>query len=140
MTTLIMRTLVAYVSQVLFSPGRAAALPERSREGRSFAAANDAKWLDPLRLRRCSLPRTIAATSAWGSNAPSTRRVSRRASRLDRPPEATFPAYVLGKAPLGAHETQDAIEGLRVIARETGTVIVAAPPSCAMDARIMPPS
>jgi predicted amidohydrolase len=40
-------------------------------------------------------------------------------------PEATFPAYVLGKAPLGAHEAQDAIERLRVIARETSTVIVA---------------
>ncbi|MFY9738355.1 MAG: carbon-nitrogen hydrolase family protein [Candidatus Cybelea sp.] len=40
-------------------------------------------------------------------------------------PEATFPAYVLGKAPLAAHETQDAIEGLRAIASETHTVIVA---------------
>jgi len=40
-------------------------------------------------------------------------------------PEATFPAYVLGKAPLGAHEAQDAIERLRVIASETSTVIVA---------------
>ena len=40
-------------------------------------------------------------------------------------PEATFPAYVLGKAALAVHETQDAIEGLRAIARESGTVIVA---------------
>jgi predicted amidohydrolase len=40
-------------------------------------------------------------------------------------PEATFPAYVLGKAPLAVHETQDAIDGLRAIARENGTVIVA---------------
>jgi predicted amidohydrolase len=40
-------------------------------------------------------------------------------------PEATFPAYVLGKAPLGAHEAEGAIERLRVIARETSTVIVA---------------
>ncbi len=40
-------------------------------------------------------------------------------------PEATFPAYVLGKAPLGAYEAEGAIERLRVIARETSTVIVA---------------
>ena len=40
-------------------------------------------------------------------------------------PEATFPGYVLGKAPLGVHEAQGAIERLRVIARETSTVIVA---------------
>jgi predicted amidohydrolase len=52
-------------------------------------------------------------------------RLASRKADLIVLPEATFPAYVLGKAPLGAHETQAAIEGLRVIARETGTVIVA---------------
>ena len=52
-------------------------------------------------------------------------RLASRKADLIVLPEATFPAYVLGKTPLGAHETQDAIEGLRVIARETRTVIVA---------------
>jgi predicted amidohydrolase len=52
-------------------------------------------------------------------------RLASRKADLIVLPEATFPAYVLGKAPLAAHETQDAIEGLRAIARDTGTVIVA---------------
>ncbi|MGC2635441.1 MAG: carbon-nitrogen hydrolase family protein [Candidatus Cybelea sp.] len=52
-------------------------------------------------------------------------RLASRKADLIVLPEATFPAYVLGKAPLAVHETQDAIEGLRAIARENGTVIVA---------------
>src|SRR5579863_45777 len=52
-------------------------------------------------------------------------RLAAREADLVVLPEATFPAYVLGKVPLGAHEAQDAIERLRVIARETSAVIVA---------------
>jgi predicted amidohydrolase len=40
-------------------------------------------------------------------------------------PEATFPAYVLGSAPLDGAEIERAIERLREIARDTRTAIVA---------------
>ena len=40
-------------------------------------------------------------------------------------PEATFPAYVLGQAPLETRETDEGVERLRAVARETRTVIVA---------------
>src|ERR1700722_4721298 len=52
-------------------------------------------------------------------------RLASRKADLVVLPEAAFPASVLGKAPLRVHETQDAIESLRAVARETGTVIVA---------------
>jgi predicted amidohydrolase len=52
-------------------------------------------------------------------------RLAAREADLIVLPEATFPAYVLGKAPLAAQEAHDAIELLRVVARETSTVIVA---------------
>jgi len=40
-------------------------------------------------------------------------------------PEATFPAYVLGRRPIAADETQRAVDALCAIARETATIIVA---------------
>ncbi|HEY6327198.1 MAG TPA: carbon-nitrogen hydrolase family protein [Candidatus Cybelea sp.] len=75
-----------------------AAVQLRARDRNDFAAAQEAAF---DAVRRCSHADVVVL------------------------PEATFPAYVLGDAPLDDAALSNAIAGLREIARSTKTVIVA---------------
>ena len=91
-----------------------------------LAAANDATMARSIALAAVQLAADDRGDSHAGlERALDATRIAALEADLVVLPEATFPAYVLGNAPLAAHEAEDAINRLCVIARETSTVIVA---------------